>query len=266
MQTFRTDLHVHTVLSPCGDLEMSPARIVTLAHAMGLDIIGITDHNSTKHCEMVWKLGRKLGLTVIPGCEMTSREEVHCLGLFEDFDALNEFQHYLDKRLTLIPNNPDRLGYQAVVDEYENIIEEVSNYLGASLDASIEEIEQKVHQLSGIFVPAHIDRPRNSLFSQLGFFPPELKVEALQISKLADEKTVRAKYQISSDITLVKFSDAHYLGDLGNIFTNFEMEEPTFGEIRKALLRIDGRKCLIPEAPLQPLPERERPGDQALWI
>ena len=247
MQTFRADLHIHTVLSPCGDLEMSPARIVSLTHARGLNIIGITDHNTTKQCELVWKLGRKLGLTVVPGCEMTSREEVHCLGLFEDFDALNEYQVYLDQHLTIIPNNPALFGYQVLVDENENILEELPNYLGASLDVSIEEVEQKVHGLSGIFIPAHIDRPRNSLYSQLGFFPPELKVEALQISKLADEKAVRKKFRIAPDITLVKFSDAHYLDDLGKIFTNFEMEAPTFSEIRKALLGIDRRKVMIPE-------------------
>ncbi len=246
MKSFRTDLHIHTVLSPCGDLEMSPARIVSLASKRGLDIIGITDHNSTKQCELVWKLGKRLGLTVIPGCEMTSREEVHCLGLFEDFDALKEFQDFLDLHLTIIPNKPSLFGYQAVVDEDDYILEEQANYLGASLDVSVEEVEQKVHELSGIFIPAHIDRPRNSLYSQLGFFPPELKVEALQISKFANEKIVREEFNINPEITLVKFSDAHYPDDLGKTYTIFEMEEPTFAEIRKALLRKDGRNVRIP--------------------
>ena len=246
MKSFRTDLHIHTVLSPCGDLEMSPVRIVSLASKRGLDIIGITDHNTTKQCELVWKLGQRLGLTVIPGCEMTSREEVHCLGLFEDFDALREFQHFIDQHLAIIPNDPALFGYQVVVDEAENIIEALDNYLGASLDVSVEEVEQKVHELYGIFIPAHIDRPRNSLYSQLGFFPPELKVDALQISKLAKEITVREKYKIGTEITLVKFSDAHYPDDLGKTFTVFEMEEPTFEELRKALLREDGRSIRIP--------------------
>lgn len=246
MKSFRTDLHIHTVLSPCGDLEMSPARIVSLASKRGLDIIGITDHNSTKQCELVWKLGKRLGLTVIPGCEMTTREEVHCLGFFENFDALNEFQDFLDLHLTIIPNKPSLFGYQAVVDEFDYILEEQANYLGASLDVSVEEVEQKVHELSGIFIPAHIDRPRNSLYSQLGFFPPELKVEALQISKLADEKAVREKFSINPEITLVKFSDSHYPEDLGLSFTIFEMEEPTFHELRMALKGEAGRKVIIP--------------------
>ncbi|MDP2115654.1 MAG: PHP domain-containing protein [Bacteroidota bacterium] len=246
MKSFRTDLHIHTVLSPCGDLEMSPARIVSLAGKRGLDIIGITDHNSTKQCELVRKLGRRSGLTVIPGCEMTSREEVHCLGFFEDFDALNEFQDFLDLHLTIIPNNPSMFGYQVVVDEFDYILEEQANYLGASLDVSIEEVEQKVHELSGIFIPAHIDRPRNSLYSQLGFFPPELKVEALQISKLADEKVVREKFRINPEITLVKFSDAHYPEDLGKTYTEFYIEDPSFQELRKALKGEDGRSVRIP--------------------
>ena len=246
MKTYRTDLHIHTLLSPCGDLEMSPANIVSLACERGMNIIGITDHNTTRQCELVWKLAQKTHLTVIPGCEMTSREEVHCLGLFEDFDALRFFQDYLDQHLTIIPHNATLFGFQVLVDEDENILEELDNYLGASLDVSVEEIEQKVHELSGIFIPAHIDRPRNSLFSQLGFFPPELKVDALQISKLAEESAIREKYKISQDMTIVKFSDTHFPADLGKIYSNFEMEKPTFSEIKKALDREDGRNVWIP--------------------
>ena len=245
MRTFRTDLHIHTVLSPCGDLEMSPAQIVSLAKARGLDIIGITDHNSTRQCRLIWELGQKVGLTVIPGCEATTREEVHCLCLFPDVAALDDFQQFIDQHLTIIPNNPDIFGYQVVVDENDQILEEFDNYLGAALDSSIEEVEQKVHELSGIFIPAHIDRPRNSLYSNLGFLPPELKADALQISKLADEENVRQRYQISPEITLVKFSDAHYPDDLGKTYTNFVMEEPTFEEIVKALKKEDGRNTLI---------------------
>jgi PHP family Zn ribbon phosphoesterase len=227
---------------------MSPANIVSRAVERGLNIIGITDHNTTRQCELVWKLAQKTNLTVFPGCEMTSCEEVHCLGLFEDFDALRVFQDYLDDHIMIIPHNSSIFGYQVVVDEEENIQEELDYYLGASLSASIESIEQKVHELSGIFIPAHVDRPRNSLFSQLSFIPPQLNVDALQISKLANEKTVREKYRIKPDLTIVKFSDAHFPDDLGKTYTIFEMENPTFSEIRMALHGENGRKSLITEA------------------
>lgn len=246
MKSFRTDLHIHTVLSPCGDWDMSPVNIVSNAISQGLEIIGITDHNSTKQCKTVWEIGEKMGLTVIPGCEITSREEVHSLAYFSDFEALAVFQEYLDRHLTIIPNNPKVFGYQVVVDEEDNILEEIEHYLGATIEVSIEEVEQKVHELAGIFIPAHVDRPRNSIFSQLGFLPPELKIDALQISKLADEKVIREKYRIKPEITIVKFSDAHYPGDLGKTFTLFEMVEPTLNELRMALLGEDGRRVHIP--------------------
>lgn len=256
MQTYRTDLHIHTVLSPCGDLEMSPVNIVSAAVERGLHIIGITDHNSTQQCKLIWKLGRRASLTVIPGCEVTTQEEVHCLSLFPDFNALAEFQRFLDRRLMYIPNNPEIFGYQVVVDENENVEQEFENYLGASVDASIEEVEQKVHELNGIFIPAHIDRPRNSLFSQLGFIPPELKIDALQISKLADENGIRAKYKIPSEMTIVKFSDSHFLSGIGKDYTNFELEQPTFSEIRMALKNHEGRRVWITEASPKP-PQKE---------
>jgi len=246
MNLYRTDLHVHSVLSPCGDLDMSPAQIVSLAKSRGLDIVGITDHNTTLQCKLIWRLGRDHGLTVIPGCEITSREEIHCLSLFEDFDQLDTFQKFIEEHLAIVANDTRLFGHQLVVDENDFILTEINNYLGTSMNLSVEEIAQKVHELSGIFIPAHIDRPRNSLFSQLAFFPPELKVEALQISKGASEKEVREKFRIAPEITLVKFSDAHYSNDLGRTHTIFEMESPTFGEIRKALLGIDGRNCQIP--------------------
>ena len=45
---FKADLHIHTVLSPCGDLEMSPTAIVDRALSRGLDMIAISDHNTTR--------------------------------------------------------------------------------------------------------------------------------------------------------------------------------------------------------------------------
>ena len=50
----RADLHIHTVLSPCGDLEMSPENILHFAQIQGLNMIGITDHNSTRQARKVY--------------------------------------------------------------------------------------------------------------------------------------------------------------------------------------------------------------------
>ncbi|HOI86451.1 MAG TPA: PHP domain-containing protein [Lentimicrobium sp.] len=183
MKEFRADLHIHTVLSPCGSLEMSPRNIVREALKKKIDIIGITDHNSTRQCRMVALEADKAGLTVYTGVEITTREEVHCLAFFETFDILEQFQEYLDEHLPEIKNDPDRFGYQVVVDENENIVYEEPKLLISGLSNGINQIGEKVRSLNGLFIPAHVNRPKFSLISQLGFIPPDLKADALELSR-----------------------------------------------------------------------------------
>lgn len=245
IRKFRADLHLHTVLSPCADLAMSPDQLLAIAKQRNLDIIAITDHNSTKQCKVVREMATDFGIVVLNGCEVNSREEVHALCLFEDDHSKDEFQAFIDQYLPNIPNRPDYFGYQVVVDRDNMIVEEVPWYLGSALQVSLEEIADYTHQLNGIFIPAHIDRPMNSLFSQLGFLPKELKIDALQISKQAGEGSVRRLYDIHQDITLIKASDAHYPEDIGTACSIFELAEPTFEEIRWALHRKNGRSVKI---------------------
>lgn len=96
MKEFRVDLHLHTCLSPCGSLEMSPQRIVETALERGLDAIAVTDHNSTLQCPEILALGEERGLMVFAGAEVTTREEAHCVALFADDRARAAFQMYLD--------------------------------------------------------------------------------------------------------------------------------------------------------------------------
>jgi 3',5'-nucleoside bisphosphate phosphatase len=175
MQQYRADLHVHTLLSPCGDLEMSPANIVKRAAELDIKILGIADHNSTKQAPLVKKLAEKEGIFTLCGAEVTTKEEVHCLAFFENIDTLSEFQKYLDDHLPNIKNDPKYFGYQVVIDEQEMILEEISKLLISGISQSLDQVEQKVHALKGIFIPAHIDRKKFSLTSQLGFVPPDLE-------------------------------------------------------------------------------------------
>lgn len=241
MNQYRADLHIHTVLSPCADLEMTPANIVNRAKEKGLHIIGITDHNSTKNTLLVKKLAQKAGIFVLTGAEVTTKEEVHCLAFFEFENQLNQFQQFLDDNITIIPNPDGHFGYQPVVDENDDILELISNYLPAALKSSINEIQQKVEKLDGIFIPAHVDRPSNGLFSQLGFIPPGLKFDALGILSFNSEKHVRKHHVIQKEIALIRNSDAHYLNQIGEIYTVFNIEELTFQEIKMALNQKENR-------------------------
>ena len=183
MNLYKADLHIHTVLSPCGDLSMSPLNIVEKAAAVGLNIIGITDHNSTLHGPVTKKLAEKKGIMVVYGAEVTTKEDIHCLCLFENEEQRINFQGFIDSNLPKIKNKTSIFGHQVVVNENEEILEEIESLLITGLNASIDEIERKVHELDGLFIPAHIDRQKYSLTSQLGFVPSDLKFDALEISR-----------------------------------------------------------------------------------
>ena len=241
MKKFRADLHIHTVLSPCADLEMSPDRIVQLALESGLDIIAVTDHNSTRQCAMVKEHAKNTSLLVLNGCEINSREDVHALCLFPDDDTRDKFQHFIDQYLPEIPNRPEYHGHQVLVDRKNQITEYLPYYLANPLSIDLESIEKYTHQLNGLFIPAHIDRPFNSLYSQLLFLPHELKVDGMQISKYANEQEVRRQYDIHSDISLITASDAHYVDNIGSAHTSCYLYEPSFTELKWALNHKNGR-------------------------
>ena len=245
MKKFRADLHMHTVLSPCGDLEMSPANIVRKASERGIDILGITDHNSTLHAPLIKELASREGIMVLMGAEVTTKEEVHCLCFFENEELLSQFQEYLNQHLPNIPNDTDRFGYQVVVNEEEEITDEIDCLLISGLNQGIEEIEKKVHALNGLFIPAHINKTVNSIISQLGFLPPDLKVDALEISQHTTKSEFIKKNKYLKNYNFIQSSDAHYIDNIGNAWTNFFMERRSFEEIKMALAGVDGRKIEI---------------------
>lgn len=244
MKLYKADLHIHTVLSPCGDLEMSPAAIVNRAKEKGLDIIGITDHNSTKNCKIVEEIATNEGILVLKGAEVTTKEEVHCLAFFEKDNELNEFQSYLDSFITKIKDDPEKFGYQVVVDKNENIVEHIDWLLISALDQNIQQVERKVHQLNGLFIPAHIDRARYSLISQLGFVPSDLNEDALELSKYMTKSKFITQNQYLADRCFITSSDSHFTENIGDISTVFQLNEKTFGEVRMALKSENGRKVI----------------------
>ncbi len=245
VKTIKADLHIHTLLSPCGDIEMSPANIIQVAREKQLNMIGITDHNSTRHCRLIRKLGEPFGITVLAGVEITTREEVHCLAFFDNDSSLDAFQEYIEHKIIRIPNRPQYFGYQVVLDEEENIVDEIPYMLGSALDSGVEEVEQKVHELQGLFILAHVDRPRNSIMSQLGFIPEGLQSEAIEISYASDMHVYLKNHPELRKYTVVRNSDSHYPADLGRKYTHYQVESVSLEELRMALKNENGRKTIV---------------------
>ncbi|MGM0529733.1 MAG: PHP domain-containing protein [Bacteroidota bacterium] len=245
MKLYRADLHIHTVLSPCGSLEMSPGHIISRAKEKGLDILGITDHNSTRQCKVMKQVGAREGIHILCGVEINTREEVHCLAFFEHAGSLEAFEKLIDNHLPDVRNDPEKFGYQAVVDENEQILDQPEKLLINAIDLSIEAVENKVHEMGGIFIPAHIDRVRNGIIAQLGFIPGALHCDALEISPFTDHKSILAEYDYLEKYMFVQGSDAHYPEDIGKGYTLFSLENAEFAEIKMALGGINGRKTEI---------------------
>ena len=241
MRWYRADLHIHSVLSPCGDIDMSPVRIIHEAKMKKLDIIGITDHNTTGHAELMVELGKKEGITVFPGAEICTKEEIHCLVFFENIEKTKRFQKYIELYLPDIKNLSDKFGEQYLVNEKEEILEVVDYLLINAIEQNITEVEQETHRLEGVFIPAHIDRKSNGILSQLGFIPEDLVIDALE---LYDYKNVN-RLSLSDQVTCITNSDAHVPYDIGSRVTNYMMYKPSFAEWKLALKQKGNRKTRV---------------------
>ncbi len=234
---FNADMHIHSVLSPCGDIEMSPSAIVSIAKERGMNIIGITDHNSTLNADVTRRLGEKVGLHVLMGAEVTTREEVHCLAFMPTVEKLSEFQAFLYSRVIFFENDVDKFGYQLVVDEDENVLDQVPHLLINALDLPMLELQQTVYKMGGIFIPAHIDRPSFSLSSQLGFVPSGLKYHAMELSYHCKKSGYKFLEDCPwfSDINFIQSSDAHFTEDIAKIHSVLEMPFFSFDNFKDAL-------------------------------
>ncbi|QUH26045.1 PHP domain-containing protein [Serpentinicella alkaliphila] len=226
------DLHIHSGLSPCAEFTMTPNNIINMAKLKGLDAIAITDHNSLKNIEVFLKVANKNDIICIPGVEITTKEEVHVLGYFETIESVREFQRIIDMHLPRDKNNKEMFGNQLIYDENDNIIGEEQMLLSRSIGLSLEEIIDEIRKLNGIPIPAHINRNRFSIISNLGFINPELKINAIEICGYGDLKSVEKLCPNFESYNKIYSSDAHSLGQI--------LEREFFVEVERQSI-----KCII---------------------
>lgn len=244
MRRFLVDLHIHTLLSPCGDLAMSPQAIVRNAQDAELDAIAICDHNTTLQTAVVAELGRKAGLTVFHGVEITSREEVHCVALLPDARTAAQLQKWIDTHILRVKHNPEKLGDQVWVDREEQIAGQIEWYLHAPVNRSIEQTAYEVARIGGLFIPAHVDRPSNSLFGQLGLLPAWLEITAIEYNHPKRFADLCASQPRLEKHTAYTASDAHTPELIGSNPSWLYAEECSFDELRKAFAGQEGRRIV----------------------
>ncbi|MBI3174547.1 MAG: PHP domain-containing protein [Chloroflexi bacterium] len=242
MLTYRAELHVHTVLSPCAGVEMIPPVIVQSALEKGINLIAVTDHNQTANIEAVMGAARETGLSVLAGMELQTQEEVHLLCLFDGLDQAEAWQRSVDRRFGSILNDEEHIGEQYIVDATGDFIRREPRMLITNVDLSLEEAVQGVNALGGLVIPAHVERHAYGLLAMLGFASPIF--EALEISRHTTPETACKQFPQLTSFPLLQSGDVHYPEEfLGAM--EFELEAPTIAEIRKALQGADGRRMKI---------------------
>jgi len=242
LRRFRADLHIHSCLSPCGELTNYPRHIVERAVEEGLDIIAVTDHNTAENAAAVVRAAEGTELTVLPGMELTSEEEVHVLGVFGDLAGLRPVQDQVFRSLPDVPASKKTAENQVVVDENDDVTGFSARPLLAATRMDVREIVSLIHRFGGLAIASHIDKDAFSVISQLGFIPPGLDFDALEVSPLMTAAAARTAFGLNPAIPLVRFSDAHRPEDIGRTSTDFLLAEPSLEEIRSALRSEKKRK------------------------
>jgi PHP family Zn ribbon phosphoesterase len=235
-EVFSVDLHVHTCLSPCAGNSMVPTRIVARALEAGLAAIGICDHNSAGNVAAVQEAAAGGPLRVLGGMEITTSEEAHLLALFDEPEKLQVLERLVQEGLAG-RNDPEAWGDQILVDARDQPVGIEERLLSGASALSADAAVREIRALGGLAIASHVDRPAFSLARQLGFIPPELPLDAVEISwhHRGDRAALRA-----FGFPLVSFSDAHFPEEIGRRHTVFRVTEPTVMELHQALEADDG--------------------------
>ena len=226
------DLHIHSCLSPCANLEMSPSEIVTRAVAAGIDGIALTDHQSARNTPAIAECARRAGLKCPSGMEVQTAEEVHTVALFDTTEQALALTDWVYAAMPKRVNDPETFGDQPVVTWDDDIVEMEWRILAMGCRRTIPETAAKVHELDGLYIAAHIDRPNFSVISALGAIPepppttncqqPTTKYfDAVELSRTADESLWLPK---AAGYAVIRSSDAHNLDDVARVWTEAECE------------------------------------------
>ena len=204
---------------------MSPFDLVGIAKLNGLDLIALTDHNTTRNCRAAKKAADEYGIGFIPGVEVTTTEDIHCICLFPDVDTAEKFDKILYEKLLKIKNKRKIFGNQIVVNldgskEYEPIL------LISAVSISIMDLPKLVEEFGGICYPAHIDKDSNGLISTLGFWPEDLNVAAAEVNR-------KTPCGIPESLKIICASDAHQIEDMSETGFPLPLSSPSFNGLKK---------------------------------
>lgn len=224
------DLHIHSCLSPCASLEMSPAEIVARAAAAGLGGIALTDHQSARNCPAMAECARRAGIACLYGLEVQTSEEVHTVALFDTVEQALELTEMVYTALPKRVNAPEVFGDQPVVTADDEVVELEWRILAMGCRLSISDVAERVRALGGLYLAAHVDRPNFSVLGSLGAVPDGC-FDAVEVSRTADAAEWARR---TAGYAMVRSSDAHHLDDVARVWTEADLPEFSVSALREA--------------------------------
>lgn len=220
---FFYDFHIHSDLSPCGDSDMTPNNIVNMAYIKGLNMIAVTDHNTIENYKPIERIAKELGILVIPGMEINSKEEVHVLSYFKDYESSKVVSDLIYESLPNIANKADIFGEQNIYNENDEVVGKLDKLLINASKYTLGEIYTIVNKYNGVIVPAHINKKNNGILGVLGFFPEDIKFDFIELAN-NHELSDRNKKMIMKYKRLVS-SDAHMLENISEPLNYIDLEK-----------------------------------------
>ncbi len=231
------DLHIHSCLSPCGDNESTPGNIVGMSVIKNLNVIALTDHNTCKNCAAAMAIGKEYGITVIPGMELTTSEEVHVLCLFHTIEDAMGFDAYVEPRILQIPNDPKAFGDQLLCNEDDEVIGTFPTLLISATDISFDRVDDVIKPFNGVMIPAHIDKNSFSLMSNLGFVPPDTDFKCFELANMSNLHKLQESNPYLKNCNVITDSDAHYIDRINEAVNTLFAESDSIDDVLAALLR-----------------------------
>ncbi len=219
------DLHIHSVLSPCSDDEMTVNNIVNMSLIKDLDLIAITDHNSMKQLK-VFREVAKGKIDILLGVEIQSIDGIHLLAYFHPDYDIDKAQAYLDQYLIEKENNVEYYGSQLILNEYDEVVGSEQRLLISSLNRTTKQIIDDIHELGGKVILAHVYR-KYGYIQKYGTLDFELGFDGVEVHK-DNYDVVLKEYPALKDKLILCDSDAHYLAMINEPELSITKEEYLF--------------------------------------
>ena len=225
MSIYNYDLHIHSCLSPCADDDMTPNNIAGMSVLNGLQIVALTDHNSSANCPAFLDACRRQGIVGIAGMELTTAEDVHLVCLFEELSDAMAFSDEVHGHIMPIKNRAEIFGNQIVMNSEDETVREEEILLISATDLWMADAIELVRKYRGHVRPAHIDREANGIVSILGDIPSEYNFNFVEFNDKNNIGAYYEKYASLKDAKTLVCSDAHHLWDVSEAGNTLELSD-----------------------------------------